>query len=229
MGGAEMLRATGVAGVFLFTSIVSALAFNARVGSATINLPAPKGFCELSNSDPSEKRMLTILGKNAELNGNLMLTISADCRQLAAWDAGKRQLLDDLANYQVSPKLIDKPPEPIHATCDVLRSQGDQLTKDDTKQKQDNLAKLSDKLAINSEKFAGVLDEDARACYAAFVQKLRTELGTDRVTLTVLAITTIKQQTVFLYLQGLYEDSDPSDKLLAHTKETVAALYAANP
>ena len=225
-----MVRATVVAGIFLFAGATTALAFTAKVGSGTtLNLPAPKGFCELSNDDPSEKRMLTLLGKNAELNGNTILTISADCRQLATWDAGKRQLLDDLANYQVSPKLIDKAPEAIHTTCDVLRSQGDQLTKEQTAQKQENLATLSKKLAINSEKFAGVIDEDPNACYSAFLQKIHTEIGTDRLTVTILAITIVRQQTVFLYLQGLYADSDPSDKLLARAKETVAALYAANP
>ena len=224
-----MVRATVMAGIFLFAGTIAAPAFTAKVGSnTTLNLPVPKGFCELSNSDPSEKRMLTILGKNAELNGNTILTISADCKQLAAWDAAKRKLLDDLANYQVSSKLIDKPPEPIHSTCEVLRSQGDQLTKEQTAEKQKNLATLSKELAINSEKFAGVLDEDANACYAAFLQKIHTEIGTDRVTMTILVITAVKQQTVFFYRQGLYADSDPSDKLLAHAKETVAALYAAN-
>jgi hypothetical protein len=225
-----MIRATVVAGFFLCAGTIAALAFTAKVGSGTtLNLPTPKGFCELSTSDPSEKRMLTLLGKNAELNGNTMLTIAADCKQLATWDAGKRQLMDDLSNYQMSPKLIDKTPEPIRDTCEVLRNQGDQLTKEQTKGKQDNLAKLSRELAINSEKFAGVLDEDANACYSGFLQKIHTEIGTDRVTMTILAISVVRQQSVFFYRQGLFADTDPSDRLLAHTKDTIAALYAANP
>src|SRR5262249_5756206 len=161
------------------------------------------------------------LGKNAELNGNTMLTISADCKQLATWDAGKRQLMDDLSNYQVSPKLIDKTPEPVHTTCDTLRTQGDQLTKEQTTSKQDNLAKLSKQLAINSEKLAGVLDEDTNGCYSGFLQKIHTEIGTDRVTMTILAIAVVRQQSVFFYRQGLFGDTDPSDRLLAHTKDTI--------
>jgi hypothetical protein len=226
-----MGRPVALATIILFAvAMAPALAGSAKVGSATISLPAPKGFCELSaTSDPSEKRTLTLVGEIAKGVGNRLLGMSADCQQLTAWDAGQRKLMDDLASYQSRVELEDKPQPPIKETCATLRSKGDQITKDSFQEIKDNLQQVVRKLTYDSISFAGVLDEDANACYAAALQKIHTEIGTEKVLLTEWATTLVKAQTIYVYRTGVYSGSNTSSELLAKLKETVAAFYAANP
>lgn len=89
--------------------------------------------------------------------------MSADCQQLAAWDAGLRKLMDDMANYQSLVAAEEKPQQPIKETCATLRSQGDQITKDNFQASKDNIEQTVRKLTYDSGSFAGVLDEDANA------------------------------------------------------------------
>lgn len=173
--------------------------------------------------------MLTIIGEAVKGVGNTLLSMSADCQQLAAWDAGQRKLMDDIANYQSRVELVDKPQSPIKETCATLRSQGDQITKDNFQEMRDSIEQAARKLTYDSSRFAGVLDEDTNACYAAMLQKLHSETGTERVVLTLWAVTLVKAQSVFAYRTGVYSGSNTSSELLAKLKETIAAFYAANP
>jgi hypothetical protein len=225
----NMVRAVSLSAIILLAATVGpALAGSVMVGSDTISLPTPNGFCELSaTSDPSEKRMLTTVGEIVKRGGNALLNMSADCQQLAAWDAHQRQFIDDLAQY-LSP-LADAVPQSIKESCAELRSQGDQFTKDAHQQINENLEQMASKMTFQSSKFAGVLDEDANTCYAAILQKLQTEAGTDKVQLGVLAMTIVKGHSINLYRFGPYSGVDTPNDLLAKLKETVAAFYAANP
>jgi hypothetical protein len=148
-----------------------------------------------ASSDPSEKRMLTTIGEMVKRNGNTLLNMSADCQQLAAWDAHQRKLIDDLAEYQ-SPSG-DTTQQSIKDSCAELRAQGDQITKDVFQPSKENIEQVARKMTLDSSRFAGVLDEDANACYAAILQKMQTEVGTDKVILIVFAVTSVKGQTLF--------------------------------
>src|SRR5215472_7619884 len=105
-----------------------ALGGQARMGDVSINLPPPAGFCELSDTNKSDARMLSIVGGLLTQSGNKLLSMSADCGQLDGWRTARRQLLDDYAQYQTSLALIDKaPPETIEQTCATLRTEGNKI------------------------------------------------------------------------------------------------------
>ena len=105
--------------LLLLAATSRALGGQASLGDVSINLPPPAGFCEMAATDPSDKRMLTIVGDLLTKSGNKLLSMSADCGQLASWRTARRKLLDDYAQYQMSLALIDKPPsETIKQTCD---------------------------------------------------------------------------------------------------------------
>ena len=84
-----MLARLTFAALVLAAATSTALAAEANIGGVLINLPHPINFCELTDGNASDKKMLTTLGPLLEKSGNKLLAMSADCGQLAAWHTGK--------------------------------------------------------------------------------------------------------------------------------------------
>jgi len=206
-----------------------AVAADATIGGVSINLPTPAGFCDLKDQDPSDKRMITVLTDLIAKSGNKLLAMSADCRQLTAWRAQKRSVLDDLGQYQTSIALVDKPlAEPVKQTCASLRAEGDKLLANQFPDIKARIESALERVKINNTTFMGVLAEDPTACYAALLQKIQTEAGTDKTQVIAFATTIVKNKSVFVYRIALYANSASVDAVLAKLKVNFAALLAAN-
>jgi hypothetical protein len=228
-GENAMLARHVFAALLLAAAASGAVAADATIGTASIKLPTPAGFCDLKDHDPSDKRMLTVLTDIIAKSGNKLLAMSADCRQLTDWRAGKRSLLDDLGQYQTPTALMDKPSvEPVKQTCATLRAEGDKLLSNQLPDIKARVESALEKVKLNNTTFLGVLAEEPTACYAALLQKIRTEAGTDKTQVTAFATTIIKNKSVFVYRIGLYANSASVDAVLAKLKLNVAALVAAN-
>ena len=203
------------------------MAAQATVEGVSINLPVPAGFCELNGSNPSDKRALDVIGDLvAKARGNALLSMSADCQQLADWRAGRR-LLGDYGQYQ-APSSAAANEETFRQTCAAVRTQGEETV---SSLKKDLKAKMEDAvrdLKVNDQRFAGFLGEEPTACYVALVQKLKAEDGTDITQLTVLAITTVKNRFLFVNRYAPYVNADSVNDTLGKLKLTIAALQAAN-
>jgi hypothetical protein len=129
-----------------------AIALETMIGSVSVNLPPPGGFCDLSMNDASERHMLTTLGDLVTKGGNKLLGMSADCRQLADWRTGKRKLLDDYAQYQTSISMLDKPPsESVAETCGALRAEGARIASDNLQDIKRNVESSLKKITQASE------------------------------------------------------------------------------
>jgi len=213
----------------LAAAIPSALAADATIGGVSIKLPPPAGFCELTDTDPSDKHMLTVLTDIVGKSGNKLLSLAADCRQLTDWRAHTRSVLDDYLQYQVPIAQMDNTnPEPVKKTCAALRAQGDKLVADQAPDINSRIESALAKVKINETSFIGVLGEDATACYGGLIQKLRTEAGTDKTQLTLLAATIVKNKSIFAYRSAIYMNSDTVTQTLTKFKTDIAALLAAN-
>jgi hypothetical protein len=204
-----------------------AQAAQATVEGVSINLPEPAGFCELSGSHPADKRMLDTIGELvAKARGNQLLAMSADCRQLEAWRAGRR-LLGDYGQYQ-APQLASASEETFRQTCAALRTQGGQSIANMRKDLKDKMEDSVRRMKVNDQRFAGFLGEDPTACYVALVQKLKSEDGSNVTQLTVLAITTVKDKFLFVNRYAPYVNADTVNETLSKLKLTIAALLDAN-
>jgi len=73
-----------------------------------------------------------------------------------------------------------------------------------------------------------VLGEDAKACYGGLIHKLRTEAGTDKTQLTLLAATIVKNKSIFVYRSAIYVNFGTITETLTKFKTDIAALLAAN-
>jgi hypothetical protein len=225
-----MLGRPFFAALILAAAASGALAGEATLGGVSVTLPPPAGFCELSASDPRDSRMLTILSGLAEKSGNKLLGMSADCGQLADTRAGRRPVLDDVAQYQVRIAAMDKAPaESVAQTCMTLRARGQAFAVNQRPDIKARIESAVEKVRINETSFIGVLAEDSHACYAGWVEKGRTEAGTDKTQVTVGAVTIIRTRSIYVYRAAIYQNSDTIDAALAKLKVDVAALMAANP
>jgi hypothetical protein len=224
-----MLRRLGFAALLLTTVAAGALASPARIGGVPIYLPAPRGFCELSESNNSDQRMITTLGGLLEKSGNKLLGMSADCQQLRDWHSGKRQLLDDYAQYQTPIASMDKPPsETVAQTCNTLRDEGNKILANQLPDIKARVESTLSKIKMGEARFLGVLAEDAGSCYAGLIQKIHTEVGTDKTQITAFAITTIKNKSVFSYRFSVYRNPQTVNLVLGKLKADVQALLVAN-
>jgi hypothetical protein len=224
-----MLARLTFAALFLVIAVPSAFAAQANIGGVLITLPPPAGFCELSDSNASDKHMRTTLGDLLEKSGNKLLAMSADCRQLADWHTGTRKLLDDYAQFQTAIASMDKPSsETVAETCTTLRQQGDQILAKQLPDIKQRVEATMSKIKLNETKFIGVLAESPDACYAALIQKIHTEADTDKTQITAFAVSLIKDKSVFTYRMGVYRSPKSVDEVLRHIKSDVAGLIRAN-
>jgi len=227
--GDAMLTRVAFAALLLAAAGSSALAAQANIGGVFIQLPPPGGFCELGESNASDKRMITVLSGLLEKSGNKLLAMSADCRQLSDWRSSKRQLLDDYAQYQTQIAGMDKPPsETVAETCNTLRQQGNQILENQLPDIKKRVEATMSKIKLNETRFLGVLGEDNNACYAGLVQKIHTEANTDKTQITAFAVSIIKNRTVFTYRFSVYQNAQSVDATLGKIKIDIAALIAAN-
>jgi len=220
---------TAVVGFFclLLGTASNSRAAQANVQGVAINLPVPAGFCELTSTNPTDKRMLDTLGDAvAKSRGNALLAMAADCQQLADWRAGRR-LLGDYGQYQAPPNPAANE-ETFKETCAALRTQGGQTVSDVKKDLKSRMEESVRQMKVNDQRFVGFLGEDSAACYVALLQKLKTEDGTEVTQLTVLAITSVKDRFLFVNRYAPYVNADTVSETLEKLKATIAALQAAN-
>jgi hypothetical protein len=224
-----MLRRLGFAALVLAAAAPGALAVQTTIGGVAVTLPPPAGFCELSDVNPSDKRMISTLTDLLAKSGNRLLAMSADCRQLTDWHSGKRQLLDDYAQYQTPIAGMDQPPsETVAQTCTTLRNEGNKILANQMPDIKARVESTLSKIKMNETSFLGVLGEEANACYAGLVQRIHTEAGTDKTQITAFAISTIKNRSIFSYRFAVYQTADTVNAVLAKIKGDIAALLAAN-
>ena len=217
------------AALVLAAAASSAHAAQANIGGVPIALPPPGGFCELGESNASDKRMITTLTDLLQKSGNKLLAMSADCRQLSDWHTGKRQLLDDYAQYQTAIASMDKPPsETVAQTCTTLRNQGNKILANQLPDIKARVESTLSKIKMGEASFLGVLAEDADACYAGIIQKIHTEANTDKTQITVFAISIVNNKSVFSYRFAVYHNARTPDEVLRKIKIDIAALMAAN-
>jgi hypothetical protein len=210
----------------------AAAARQASIGGMAVNLPPPAGYCELTEGQPSDAAMLNTVGGMIDKGGNRLLSISAECKQLEDWRAGRRPLLANYAQYQTlkawENDLPATPAEVIKATCAHARAQGESLLNAITPGVQKRFDEVMHTVKINEMKFLGVVGEDAKTCYSAMLQRIRAQDGTDIAQVVVFATTVIKRKLLYYYLFAPYVSGQSVTDVYSQLRRNVAALEASN-
>jgi hypothetical protein len=177
--------------------------------------------------------MLTAIGNLVRGGGNALLSLSANCRQLADWRTGKRALLDDFAQYQSPLNLMNQtlpgPPElVIRQNCANLRAQAEKILSGVLPDIKSRIEATLKRVKVNEMSFLGVMAEDSTACYPAMLQKMKPESGGEKTQAALFAITVVKGKMIFYYLFAPFVGTETITTMLSLHKTNVAALLAAN-
>jgi hypothetical protein len=213
-----------------------AAAKDVTVGTTTLHLPPPAGYCELDERNDADAEVLKVMGAAGQKTNNRILVVSADCEVLAEWRAGKRPTLNKLSHYQTSVSEENQPlkggtPEAvIRALCNEMRSRAQQIIDQSSRIKdvKSRVEKLMGDLKINEMKFLGVLDEEPLVCYAASLLKLQTESGSIT-QVTTLASTVLNQKLIYSYLIAEHENEDTTSNMLTLHRQNIEQLRRVNP
>ena len=208
----------------------AAQAADVQMGGVTLKLTAPKGYCELKASQPSDKRLIDFLNVSLSKGPNELLSVSADCKELEDWRAGKRKLLEHFSQYQVEKvrRASSFTIEEAKSACAAMRDQGQKLSDDSTKNVNENIHAANKKIDFQGQTFLGVVGDDPNGCFVGLFQKYKTEIGTQISQLNVFFMGSIKDREVFFYVWAPYQDDSSIKSLLSFMQAQTAAMKAAN-
>lgn len=227
------IRLTTTLLVCLLLCADAASAAGVRIGATSLNLTPPSGYCELDAAKSTDARAVTFIYSSLGGAGKHLLSMSAECNQLKDWRAGKRPLLDKMAEYQTIMRfedegLIDEPKVAIKDACDQLRAQADQVLADMPPGIEARAELVMRTANLNEEKLLGVAGEDPLVCYAALLRKFTDEFDVEKAQASVGAITVLKGKIIYNYLFAPYVSGKTIAHLLAQQRASVAKLQAAN-
>jgi hypothetical protein len=203
-----------------------ALAAETVVDGVSIRLPVPAGFCELTASNPSDKKMIDAMTKTvAAAGGARLVAMSADCQQLVEWRKGKR-LLADYAQYQMprSPAASD---DLLDRVCAEIRTHGAELVEKNREAVAGAMEAAIDHLKVDEQSFGGFLGRDSNGCYIAQIQKL-TLNGKPLAQMDLLGITIVKGMLLAVNRYAVYVDAASIQNGYENLKTMVAAARSAN-
>jgi hypothetical protein len=226
-----------LAGALVAGSLIAGLAGpgvakDAQIGGAAVVLPAPQGYCELTEQQPADVRLINVIGDLVAATQNELLAVSADCGQLEAWRAGKLATLDDYVQYQTPVAAMDSTTtrgEAVKEVCASARAEGGKSLASATTDLNAHVDAAVKGAKFGETGFLGVLAEDADACYFGMLLKARTEGGgSEENQLMISAATVVKGKIIFYNLSTIYHDAATVTAVLARHKRNIPALLAAN-
>lgn len=209
-----------------------AAAIEVTVGQTKLVLVAPKGFCPFDRRHSHDSQLLDIM-QQATQGDKEVLGAFADCRRLKSWRAGIADDAGRIFHYAVSllARNLDASAQiDIPRMCARFRQQGAGIIKNAeraTAERIDEIKELAGKIELNSMQMYGVLHEDNTGCYLGTVQKFKIEESVET-QFNVNVLTVIKRKMIFAVHEGDFKDETIVQRLLATSRETVAALLARN-
>jgi hypothetical protein len=208
-----------------------AVAKEVKVGTATLVLPPPPGYCELDTTQTTEARAVSVTERM--LSTNRLLAFSADCEQLAEYRTTKGATpLDNIAQYQTlvsweNRQLPGAPEAVIKRVCEVMRGQGEKIALDRTPEIKARAEQVLKNVKVNDLQLLGV-GEEPLACYVALLKKFSTEIGTEKTQAVVFVATIVNFKMIYYYLYAPYVSSTTVTDTLKQLRTNVTALLAAN-
>ena len=225
-----MLSRFAIAVLVGLAAIVPTRAAEVKLGTTSIVLTTPTGFCALIDGHPVDAPAVAGARK-AVLPGHLLAQF-ADCGQLTGWRAGTRAVLDDVFHYATRPTMMQADGRASEAEikgfCAYVRAEGAKMFRGLAADLKARVEAATNGVKVNESRLIGVVAEEPVACYWAIVQKILTDTGAPKTNIAVSAIMLVKAKLVTGVMTSLYANAGSLDAPLAKQRRTVAELMAAN-
>lgn len=198
-----------------------------QVGGTTISVAAPAGFCEVDQAnayDTSWQSSATNLLKASSVQ---LVAGFPDCRELERSRQNGQLIVSKYFVSAYAPAIGKSSAATATETCNQIRSMGDYSTESKSVV-QETVRKYSTSTSLDS-KLLGILAEvKDQVCYVATLQKIKTDKGDIIPILVLIAITTVRQDLMYLYLNAPYTDANSIPAALANLKILYSDFAAAN-
>ena len=213
--------------VVLLVSSSSVYARDVQVGATTVTVEAPFGFCELDKTKTFDTSWQTSATNLLKASSIQLVAGFPDCKELKQSRSTGQLILNKFFVSAYAPAIGTASAASTVETCNQIRAMGD-YSAESKSVVQDAVKKYSSSTSLDS-KLLGILEEVAgQVCYVATLQKIKTNKG-DVVTLLVLiAVTAVRKDLIYLYLNVPYTDAGSIPAALADLKVLYSDFAAAN-
>ena len=222
-----MVRIAAVAIACLVT-VLAAVAKDVQIGPTTINLTLPSAYCELDDGNAEDASLLKVMGDLPARSH--LLAAYADCKQLTGFRSGKETVPSDFAIYATPAGAMNIvfPDLTVKQVCAKLRTEGEQTLAGLWRENRLRVEGIIKGIKFNEMQFLGVMAEESSVCYGASLVKLKTDVGTEKVEVSLFANTIIRGKFIIFSLYAPYVGIDTVPAMLSKHKSNVATLTAAN-
>jgi hypothetical protein len=222
------MRFTGPAlAVVLLVSSSSVYARDVQVGNTTVTVEAPFGFCELDKTKTFDSSWQTSATNLLKASSIQLIAGFPNCKELQQARSSGQLILNKFFVSAYEPVIANASAASTTETCNQIRAMGDYSA--ETKSVvQDAVKKYSSSTSLDS-KLLGILEEVAgQVCYVATLQKIKTNKGEVVTLLVLIAITSVRTDLIYLYLNVPYADASSIPGALADLKVLYSDFAAAN-
>jgi hypothetical protein len=218
-----MLGRLGFVTLALAVAVSRAMSAEVTIGGVSVNLPAPTGFCELTDQERLDKIVLTAMADRMSKAGGKLLGITADCQQLTDWREKKRTGLADMVEYWTMVNKMETwtNASAVDVFCAVTRAT-------DGKSLPNNEQEIKTRFEqVATEGPIGVVAEASGICYTASLKLNSGDRGPTQ-QLTFHAYTAVRNRWITVTRIMSYTGAERATQSLAQSKADAAALIAAN-
>jgi hypothetical protein len=204
-------RVLNIVLVFIAFTLTPALASASQLSfvigkdKTRIKITIPDRYCLLDVNEPSDNRVLTTFDEQAK-GKHRRLAFMANCEQLTAWRNGDLLTFDDFgyillpeesinqtADQDLDDFLNDMVDEIGQGRKNIIRHRGDGYLERFIEQ---SVIELENSTYVD----LGLIHRDIFALYTASLDKITTEIGQQKLSGKVTAITQVNGKPLFFYL-----------------------------
>lgn len=213
---------------------VAAQTVRTKVEKVSLTLPLPAGHCRLERGHRVDRRLIQAVERLAA-KSNRLLASFADCAERDAFRAGTQKFLDNFGQYMMPRKDARTnmaPAEFARKMAEHFKTQGADVFLGAEADTRERIGALRLNVAIGETRTLGVLRTDERASYLGLVQSLKTDDGSAKLQVGVVAFGVVKGRIVTLNLYSRFSEgpvgAETTVKLLEKAAQSFAALTEAN-
>lgn len=210
----------------------------AAIGTQPITVNAPPGACFLERATPADAEVIAAIERTITA-ANELVAVFADCTELDAWRTTRTPLAHH-GQFQTMAKMKDRSltmprrtfasnvcAHNAAATSNASGMAGPEaFFKKDRRRIEAEVAAL----ALNQQRFLGVVDAADDGCYTALAQRFRTGSGSGDETTQfgIIATTLARGRIVYIYLYAPASGIDGFKALFEKSRRLVRAFLKAN-
>lgn len=211
----------------------AAIGSTAVIGSATINLAAPDGWCRLEPEKLSDTRLIRLLSESMERVGNSFIVAYSECGELERWRSARQRTLDNygIVTFDKALREFDYPGSNASFVSELRKTMeaADPNYIDDLMARSAEVVEEGLPLVkLGKARNLGLLGEDKDSLYAAAIMPVTTEFGDTKVVVVSNGTTLLGKKILYTYLYTPYEGAKVLPRLLDNHKKWTARLRAAN-